>query len=139
MSGGNADLMRSNKFTIAVRNAYGSEAATASVITGSGSDREYVYAIAYLARTGRSAAGPVYGQRCLRSRNLTNRFRFRRRELASSIMATRSNVRPSPPVHRAGANDTSHSPYVKANLHGSLVTIIAGRSARGKKKEKINP
>lgn len=37
-------------------------------------------------------------QRCLRSRNLTNRFRFRRRELASSIMATRGNARPSPPV-----------------------------------------
>lgn len=143
MSGGNADLMRSNESTSAVCNADGSEAAVASMITGSRSDRETSTCVrdrvlnADRRATGRSAAGPVHGQRCLRSRNLTDRFRFRRRELASSIMATRSNVRPSPPVRRAGADDTPHSPYVKANLHGSLVTLIPERSTdSGEKKAK---
>lgn len=124
MSGGNADLMRSNKSTAAVCNADGSEA---DVITGSRSDRETSTCVRVLSAdrraTGRWAAGLVHGQRCLRSRNLTNRFRFHRRELASTIMATRSNVRLSPPVRRVGADDTPYS-YTRANLHGSLMTII---------------
>lgn len=93
-----------------------------------------VYAIAYLLSEDRrpneranerwAAAGPAV-QRCLRSRNLTNRFRFRRRELASSIMATRGNVRPSPPVRgRQALMIRLTRAYVKANLHGSLGTII---------------
>lgn len=40
-------------------------------------------------------------------------------------------------LRRAGADDTPHSSYVKANLHGSLVTIIperpTGRRGREKK------
>lgn len=110
MSGRNADLMRSNESTTAVCSAE-NEAAVAGVITGSRSDREMstcVYAIAYLTRIGRSTASLVHGQRCLRSRNLTDRFRFRRRELSSSIMATRSNVRPSPPEQALMIRLTRH-------------------------------
>jgi len=42
-------------------------------------------------------------------------------------------------LRRAGADDTPHSSYVKANLYGSLVTIIPERltSRRGRKK-KVN-
>lgn len=151
MSGGNADLMRSNESTasrLPGRERVRAHAHARAIIpvVGYGGERvrtcvraccvrSYVWcAIAYLLSVDRrpseraserwAAAGPAVQQRCLRSRNLTNRFRFRRRELASSIMATREvmldHLRPS---EQAGADDTPHPPaYVKANLHGSLGT-----------------
>ncbi|TGZ49225.1 hypothetical protein DBV15_09464 [Temnothorax longispinosus] len=82
-----------------VRNADGSEAAVASVITGSRSERTSTCIRDRILNAdrraiGRSAAGLVHGQQCFRSRNLTDRFQFRRllgpREVKPSLLLNMS-------------------------------------------------